>query len=49
MIYLTGYGSLGLILAILFSTRVAPIIGVLFYGRREVLPVAPGRIVHSQM
>lgn len=49
MIYLTGYGSLGLILAILFSTRVAPIIGVLFYGRREMLPAAPGHIVPSQM
>jgi hypothetical protein len=45
MIYLTVYGSLGLILAILFSTRVAPIIGVLFYGRRQILPAAPGRVV----
>jgi hypothetical protein len=38
LIYLTFYGSLGLVLVIVFSTRVAPVIGVLFYGRQEISP-----------
>jgi hypothetical protein len=38
IIYLTFYGSLGLVLVIVFSTRVAPVIGVLFYGRQEISP-----------
>ena len=45
LIYITFYGSLALVLAILFSTRIAPIIGVLFYGRRQIVPTPLGHIV----
>jgi hypothetical protein len=37
LIYLIGFGSISLMVAILFSTRVAPIIGALFYGRENVV------------
>jgi hypothetical protein len=43
LIYLIGYGSLSLMVAIIFSTRVAPIIGALFYGRQEMVPRARPR------
>jgi len=39
LIYLIGYGSLSLMVAIVFSTRVAPIVGALFYGREAVVPL----------
>jgi len=38
LIYLTFYGNVALILAIFFSTRVAPVVGVLFYGKQQFLP-----------
>jgi hypothetical protein len=40
LIYQIAYGNLAILLAILFTTRVAPILGALFYGkRREPVPL----------
>lgn len=38
LIYLIGFGSLSLMVAIVFSTRIAPVIGALFYGREAIVP-----------
>ena len=34
MIYFMGYGNFGMLLAIVVVTRIAPILGSLFLGRR---------------
>jgi hypothetical protein len=38
LIYNTAYGNLAIVVAMVFATRLAPILGALFYGRRMVLP-----------
>jgi hypothetical protein len=44
LIWLTGYGLLGILVAILFCTEFAPVLGALFYGgnRRAPTPAAKG-------
>jgi hypothetical protein len=41
MIYFIGYGNLGLLVAIVISTRIAPIIGSLFTGRTVQVSTRP--------
>ncbi len=36
LIYNTAYGNLTIVVAMAFATRLAPILGALFYGRRKV-------------
>jgi hypothetical protein len=43
LIYMAGFGSISLMVAIVFSTRVAPIIGALFYGREVVVSLSQPR------
>jgi hypothetical protein len=43
LIWISGYGSLGIVLAILFTTEIAPVLGALFYGgNRKTQSVAAG-------
>jgi hypothetical protein len=42
LIYYTGYGNLSMLVAILFCTRLAPILGAIFHGRERLAP--PPRI-----
>jgi hypothetical protein len=41
LIWLTGYGLLGIVFAILFCTEFAPVIGALFYGSNRRPPQSP--------
>jgi hypothetical protein len=41
MIYYIGYGNIGMMLAIIIVTRIAPILGTLFLGR---MPTPPNRV-----
>lgn len=39
LIYYIGYGNLSMVVAMIFCTRVAPIVGALFHGRVRQMPV----------
>jgi hypothetical protein len=43
LIWISGYGNLGIILAIVFTTEFAPVIGALFYGGNRRPPTATVR------
>jgi hypothetical protein len=45
LIYYTGYGNLSMLVAIVFCTRLAPIIGALFRGRSREVPAPPVRML----
>jgi hypothetical protein len=45
LIYNTAYGNLTIVVAMAFATRLAPVLGALFYGRRMVPKGATARTV----
>lgn len=47
LIYYTGFGNYGLLFAILFCSKFAPVIGAIFYGQQKIPSPPPIRAMHA--